>query len=91
MLQQSGRNIAKKKSAPTGAPTPAQTARRTLYRNGANTWTALTPEDQSQWLNAANDARYTPFNAYMSAALDQSSITWDARTTSWDNGTANWT
>jgi hypothetical protein len=94
MLRQSGRNIAKRKSSPGGAPSAAQLARRAYYRQASADWMALTPLEKSAWKPAADAAQITPYNAYMSAALAAYSpatgVSWDTGAAVWDGGSAVW-
>jgi hypothetical protein len=90
LLRQFGRNIAKRKSKPTGAPSAAQLAHRALYRNAVNTWNQLTDQEKASYASAANAARYNPFNAFLAVALKQTATTWDAGTTTWDADATTW-
>lgn len=94
MLRQSMRNIAKKKSRPGGTPSAAQLARRAYYRQASADWMALTPLQKAAWKPAADAAQITPYNAYMSAALEAYSpaagVAWDGGAAEWDGGTAVW-
>jgi hypothetical protein len=94
MLRQLGANIAKKKSKPTGPPTPAQIAQRAAYQAAVADWNALTPEQKLTWKTAADARAITPFNAYMSAALLSAvpplGTIWDDGATIWDDGATTW-
>jgi hypothetical protein len=94
MLRQSGRNIAKRKSAPTGAPTTAQLERRAQYRARATGWSALSPTEQDGWRDIGAPRRITGFNAWMSAGLAAGAAPggtqWDGGNAIWDGGSAIW-
>lgn len=94
LLKQFGRNIAKKKSRPGGAPSAAQLARRAYYRAAAQDWIALSPAQKAEWKPWADAAHITPFNAYMSARLAEYTgdpgVQWDAGAAVWDGGSAVW-
>jgi len=94
MLRALSRNIAKKKSKPSGAPSQAQIERRAYYRQASADWMALTPLEKAAWKPAADAKQITPYNAYMSAALAQylpgAGVAWDGGAAQWDGGSAVW-
>lgn len=94
MLHQFSRGIAKKKSAPRGAPSSAQVARRDFYRTAANQWAALSQPAKDAYKPAAIAARITAFNAYMRETLNTfgapSATIWDGGATAWDGGSTAW-
>jgi len=94
MLRQMRTNIAKKKSKPGGQPSTAQIVRRAYYRQASADWMALTPLEKAAWKPAGDAAQITPYNAYMSAALEAyipgTGAAWDAGAAVWDGGAAIW-
>lgn len=94
MLRQLSRNIAKKKSRPTGAPSNAQAGRRAYYRQASAAWMVLTPIEKSAYKPGADAAQITPYNLYMRDALrayiPTTNTVWDGGLTTWDSGTTVW-
>lgn len=93
-LQSKGRAIGKKKSKPGGQASPAQLARRALYKQCTNAWNALDSGAKATWNAAGQAAQISGFNAFMAWALkggiSAGSTTWDAGATTWDNGSTYW-
>lgn len=94
MLHTNARQVAKRKSAPTGAASPFQTARRAFYQLAAADWRALDQPTRTTYQPAADAARITLYNAYMAARLATFAtglgILWDQGAAVWDGSAAVW-
>jgi hypothetical protein len=94
LLHQQGRGIAKKKSQPTGAPSPTQVARRAVYASAVAAWRALSAPEKLAWSAIGGTRRITGYNAYLSDALAAApapaGTAWDGGAAVWDGGAAVW-
>lgn len=90
MLKQRGRQLAKFKSKPGGAPTAAQLAQRARYRAAVDAWNLLDPAGKAAWQDAADAKRITAFNAFLAANIGSAGTLWDAGATTWDGGATSW-
>lgn len=94
LLRAMNRNIAKRKSKPSGPPSAAQLARRAAYAAAAATWSALSPAEKLGYKPQADQLQITPFNYFMRVALfafsSGSGVQWDNGAAQWDSGSAVW-
>jgi len=64
--QSSGRAIVSRKTAPSGAPSAPQSARRDRYKIGSTYWQTLSPSEKAAWVALGEPLRITGYNAYIS-------------------------
>ena len=69
MLNQLARNIARRKSKPTGAPSLAQLAQRGKYAAAVAAWNALSSVSKESWRPLADSLGLTPFNVFVRSEL----------------------
>jgi hypothetical protein len=87
-------NVAKIKSAPSGAASSAQLAQRATYAAGCAAWLQLDPIEKASMTPTAHAVGLSVFSYFLSTYLNAppapAGAQWDGGASVWDAGASTW-